>query len=83
MPKKKKTENQGTGDKVVTAVKNVATAIVACGHINRQHHNADGELQDLACSLDKGHKGDHSAKIEDDKQVFWSDAAGTPARKHA
>jgi hypothetical protein len=81
MPKKKKPEEQGTGEKVVTAVKNVATAIIACGHINRQHHNADNELEDLACTLDKGHKGAHSAEV-DSKPVFWSDAAGTPVKKN-
>jgi hypothetical protein len=82
MPKKKKPEEQGTGERVVTAVKNVAAAIVACGHINRQHHNQENVLEDLACTLDKGHKGDHSARI-DDKPVYWSDAAGKPVKRHA
>lgn len=82
MPKKKKTEEQGTVEKAVKAVENTVTAIVACGHINRQHHNADGVLEDLACTLDKGHKGDHSAKVENEISVNWSDAAGAPARKH-
>lgn len=63
-------------------VKNVATAIVACGHINRQYHNAENELEDLACTLPKGHAGDHYAEV-DGKPNFWADAAGIPARTHA
>lgn len=32
-----------------------------CGHINRQHINAQGLREDLACALPAGHDGDHSA----------------------
>lgn len=78
MPRGKKKTTQDTGEKIVTAVENAVTAIVACGHINRQHHNDDNILEDLACTLDKGHAGDHA-----NGKARWSDAAGTPARKHA
>lgn len=33
-----------------------------CGHINKQFVNTEGELEDLACSLDDGHAGDHQAE---------------------
>jgi hypothetical protein len=59
-------------------VENVAISIVGCGHINKHYYNPDNELEDLACTLEKGHKGDHSNGVN-----FWSDAAGTLARKHA
>ena len=79
MPKsKKQTLLQETGK----TAKNIVTAIVACGHINRQHHNENNELEDLACTLEKGHAGDHSAEV-DGKPVSWSNAAGTAARQHA
>ncbi len=81
MPKKKSEPKQSAAEKVVKAVENTVVSIVSCGHINRQHHNPDNALEDLACTLDKGHKGDHSASVED-RPVFWSDAAGTPARRH-
>lgn len=55
-------------------------SIGSCGHVNKQSHNKDNELEDLACTLDKGHAGDHSAEL-DGKQTFWSDAAGKPTGK--
>lgn len=68
--------------KAAKAVSNVVASIVGCGHVNKQSFNASNELEDLYCTLGKGHTGDHSAEL-DGKQVFWNDAAGTPARKHA
>lgn len=32
-----------------------------CQHINKQHYNAKGKLEDLQCDLPEGHKGDHHA----------------------
>jgi hypothetical protein len=78
MPKKKPEPKQTPAEKVVKAVENVAISIVSCGHINRQYHNAENALEDLACTLEKGHKGDHNNGVN-----YWSDAAGTPARRHA
>jgi hypothetical protein len=49
----------------------VVTSITKCGHKNL--HAADEPL----CTLDKGHAGDHS-----DGESAWSDAAGTPTKKH-
>jgi hypothetical protein len=89
MPKKKKTLLQETEEKIEEeiraagkTVKNVVTAIAYCGHINKQYHNQDNELEDLACTLEKGHAGEHSAEVEG-RLNAWSDAAGKPARQHA
>jgi hypothetical protein len=81
MPKKKPEPKQTPAEKVVKAVENAAISIVSCGHINRQHHNTENELEDLACTLEKGHAGDHSAEV-DGRPVSWSNAAGTPVRQH-
>ncbi len=35
-----------------------------CGHINKQHINADGVREDLACTLPKGHAGNHRADYQ-------------------
>ena len=35
-----------------------------CGHINKQHYNTKGRLEDLTCDLEKGHTGDHHAIYE-------------------
>lgn len=35
---------------------------ILCGHVNKHNYNADGELEDLACTLPLGHAGDHSAE---------------------
>jgi hypothetical protein len=32
-----------------------------CGHINKQYYNTKGRLEDLACTLHKGHTGNHEA----------------------
>lgn len=32
-----------------------------CGHINKHSYNTRGKLEDLSCTLEKGHDGDHSA----------------------
>ena len=67
-----------------------------CGHINKQNWQYKEELdksvlEDLACDLEKGHEGNHSAEkfeksfkndglsTEGMVRVEWSDAAGTPA----
>ena len=35
--------------------------VEACGHINRHHTDTSGKLAPLACTLPKGHTGDHYA----------------------
>lgn len=67
-----------------------------CGHINKHNHNYDDELghsvlTDIACTLEPGHNGPHSAEkrevtfrnngLSEDrvKLVYWNDDAGTPA----
>jgi hypothetical protein len=47
-----------------------------CNHINQHSANKP------ACTLLKGHGGDHVGYVGD-KITAWSDAAGTPVRKHA
>ena len=81
MPKKrvKKTPEEYEAPNVVEEIVN---AVLHCGHINRQYYNPDGALEDLACTLDKGHKGDHEADYPGGRAA-WSDAAGTPTRQHA
>jgi len=37
---------------------------VICGHVNKQHYNTKGRLEDLTCDLEKGHTGDHHAIYE-------------------
>ena len=64
------------------AVEEIVNAVLHCGHINRQYYNPDGVLEDLACTLDKGHKGAHETDYPGGRTA-WSDAAGTPTRKHA
>jgi hypothetical protein len=78
MPNKKKKIEQPTEDRKAEEEQQTRS----CGHINKQYHNAQNELEDLACSLPKGHGGDHLAVV-DGKSIAWSDAAGTPARRHA
>jgi hypothetical protein len=46
-----------------------------CGHRN-MHYAADV----LTCTLPKGHEGNHHSEAVPGE---WSDAAGTPPRKHA
>lgn len=46
------------------------------------HHNAHYTSDELRCTLPNGHEGNHSARLNG-KLTEWSDAAGTPARKHA
>lgn len=94
MPKKKRTITVSANEEikiettqepkktVAEKVNNFVASLANCGHINKQSYNANNELEDLYCTLEKGHEGDHGAEL-DGKRVFWSDAAGTPARKHA
>lgn len=35
-----------------------------CSHINKQFYNSKGVLEDLTCTLEEGHDGDHSATIQ-------------------
>lgn len=84
MPKKKTkkvitTETTEEPEKKTAAEKaaDLVTRIVSCGHQNK-HYTAG----DLFCVLEKGHKEDHLGYI-DDKPTAWSDAAGTPVRRHA
>jgi hypothetical protein len=59
-------------EKLVDKLAEEAIARTFCNHRNM---HAEG---DVRCILPKGHKGDHS-----DGKYSWSDAAGTPPRKHA
>lgn len=74
MPSKKKTdlaaklqdtpvEEVVKDQEVLVKASEVKATIPQCGHINRQHTGVDGELEDIACTLPKGHTGDHSAKV--------------------
>ena len=51
-------------EQVLDEVQATAFQPVLCGHVNRQHHNINNELEDLKCELPKGHAGDHSAEYE-------------------
>jgi hypothetical protein len=35
-----------------------------CGHVNKQHYNVKGRLEDLPCDLLAGHAGDHHAAYQ-------------------
>ena len=35
-----------------------------CNHINKQYHNLENVLEDLACILEEGHSGNHKAEHE-------------------
>lgn len=82
MPKKTKkiitveTVEEPEKKTIAEKVEDFVASIGACGHQNK--HYTDG---DLFCTLDQGHKGDHSAEL-DGRQTFWSDAAGTPVHRH-
>jgi hypothetical protein len=58
-----------------------------CNHVNKQHVNSDGILEDLLCSLEEAHEGDHSAEYKCLRLVDGSIAqskliaAGTPVLK--
>jgi hypothetical protein len=56
----KRSEEKSPVAEAVEAVKKVFEP-AACGHVNKQHYNTDGKLQDLACTLPDGHIGDHQA----------------------
>src|SRR3990167_7257259 len=32
-----------------------------CGHVNKHYYGLNGKLEDLTCTLEGGHTGDHSA----------------------
>jgi hypothetical protein len=53
-------EEKNVVEKVVEKVK--AAAVSTCGHVNKQHYNTKGKLEDLACDLEPKHAGDHHAK---------------------
>ncbi len=80
MTRKKKTLTEKVED-AGNAIENAVTAVIYCGHINKQSYNKENELEDVACTREKGHAGDHSAEVEG-KEVAWSDAAGKPARSN-
>ncbi len=71
MPKRKPKAQPVTVDPIEEARERVF-----CGHQNM--HYTEGEL---LCTLEPGHKGDHSA-ILNSNWTSWSDAAGVPAQKH-
>jgi hypothetical protein len=72
-PKKRIKKTPLEIDKVYVVPEEVVQELVEkfCNHRNM---HAEG---DVRCILPKGHKGDHS-----DGKYSWSDAAGTPPRKH-
>ena len=47
-----------------------------CGHINKQHYNTKGRLEDLKCDLEKGHAGDHHAVYEKNTPDHETDDKG-------
>lgn len=42
-----------------------------CGHVNKHYINTDGQLEDAACTLPKGHAGDHSAIVKVLREYLW------------
>lgn len=79
MPKKKKVvkEIPAPTFKEDVEISKHAEAAEICGHQNA-HYTAGV----LTCQMDKTHTGLHSAFLNGNP-TFWSDAAGTPVRKHA
>jgi hypothetical protein len=83
MPKGKKRITVKEFESVVKTLeenKKPLTSIVEtklCNHQNR--HYTAGEL---TCVLPKNHGGDHLGYVNGNPTA-WSDAAGTPARRHA
>lgn len=50
-----------------------------CGHINQQFFNAEGRSVGLACTLPKGHTGNHEATytLKGEPAIgSWTDGAG-------
>jgi hypothetical protein len=52
-----------------------------CGHINKQFISKDGKREDLACTLPKGHEGDHFAIFPRVVTDYGVDKDGRPAVK--
>ena len=71
MAKKKKPEPQVDKQEELKPAVIEAKFLEPCGHTNR--HSQDL----LTCLLPKGHPGNHF------NGSAWSDAAGTPPRRHA
>jgi hypothetical protein len=83
---KKKSLLQRTEEKIEEEIreaakltKNAVASVTHCGHINKQSYNADNELEDVVCTREKGHAGDHTAEV-DGKEIAWNDAAGRPVK---
>jgi hypothetical protein len=47
-----------------------------CGHINRHHTDTSGKLTPLACTLEPGHTGDHSAAYTRNVPEYITDHKG-------
>jgi hypothetical protein len=64
MSGKKKEEDYGTVPVVTSVTPELPPdvyKVTPCNHVNKQHYNTDARLEDLACTLPKGHTGDHFA----------------------
>lgn len=63
MPRKKKVlaENPPVVEKSLDSVEWKGGYASKCGHVNKQHYNAKGRLEDLVCDREPGHDGDHHA----------------------
>lgn len=65
MTKKKQSEEvQAENAQVMKEAFAMGAQLELCGHINKQFINKNGKQEDLACTLPKGHGGDHFALIE-------------------
>jgi hypothetical protein len=67
MPKAKHVEEAKEPEAPVTeTIKEKVTSALrgTCGHVNKQHYNTKGKLEDLACDLEPKHAGDHHAKYQ-------------------
>lgn len=53
-----------------------------CPHINKQHYNTKGKLEDLQCDLPAGHKGDHHAVYIRLTPNHIADARGIVVKEH-
>jgi hypothetical protein len=53
-----------------------------CGHVNKQFYGVNGKLEDLACTREAGHKGDHFAPCLHNVPDHIYDQGGNVAKQH-
>lgn len=61
---KKKLEEPTTDEPVEETAGKVPPKEAVCGHVNHQHYGLNGQLELLACDLQKQHVGDHHARYQ-------------------